>query len=143
MLRVLYRYHGQFEQTTVGRLLEDVQVSEMRPKAVRLEGEILGRGVPGAFWSPDLVLRDSTGMLFVLYRQTIPLMRFLFAITAAQDYIGQRVVIEGWYRRGLRPYVEMSKISSSEGGTTHRGHSRWVQLAMAAAAVLIGFISLS
>jgi hypothetical protein len=107
---------------------------------VRLEGEILGRGHPGAFWSPDLVLRDATGMLFVLYRQTIPLMRFLFAITAAQDYIGQRVVIQGWYRRGLRPYVEMSKISSVDGGITHRGYSRWVQLAIAAAAVLIAYL---
>jgi Zn-dependent protease with chaperone function len=143
MLRVLYRYHGQFEPATVAGLLDDVQVSEMRPRAVRLEGEILGRGQPGAFWSPDLVLRDSTGMLFVLYRQSIPLMRFLFAITAAQDYVGHRVVIDGWYRRGLRPYVEMSRISIPDDGITHRGYSRWVQLAIAAAGVLIGYAWLS
>jgi hypothetical protein len=75
----------------------------------------------------------------VLYRQSIPFMRFLFAITAAENYVGRRVVIEGWYRRGLRPYVEMSKITIPEDERSHRGYSRWVQLALAAAAVLIGY----
>ncbi len=60
-LRVSYRYRGTFEDASIGTLLEDVEVSEMRPRAVRLKGEIVGRGVPGAFWSPDLVLRDPTG----------------------------------------------------------------------------------
>jgi hypothetical protein len=111
----------------------------MRPKAVRLEGEILGRGVPGAFWSPDLVLRDSTGMIFVLYRQSIPFARFLFAMRAAETYIGRKVTIEGWFRRGLRPYVEMS-ILKGEDGSTHRAYSRWVQYVLAVLAVGIGWL---
>jgi len=117
-------------------------VSEMRPRAVRLEGEIIGRGVPGAFWSSDLVLRDTSGLMFLLYRQTIPFARFLFALTAAEACIGERVVIEGWYRRGLRPYVEMSRLTT-EAHITHRTYSRWVQLAVAAAAVTIGWIWLN
>ena len=77
----------------------------MRPRAVRLSGKIVGRGLPGAFWSPDLVLQDSTGIIFMLYRQSIPFARFLSAITDADECIGQQVEIEGWFRRGLRPYV--------------------------------------
>ena len=69
MLRISFRYRGRFEDASIGSLLEDVEVSQMRPRAVRLKGEILGRGVPGAFWSADLVLRDPTGILFILYRQ--------------------------------------------------------------------------
>ncbi len=139
ILRTWYRYHGEFQPAMIGRLIEDVEVSEMRPRAVRLEGEILGRGVPGAFWSPDLVLRDSTGMLFVLYRQSIPFARFLFAMTAAETYIGQKVTIEGWFRRGLRPYVEMSTLAG-EDGSTHRAYSRWVQYALATAAIGAGWL---
>src|SRR5690349_846124 len=113
----------------------------MRPRAVRLEGEIIGNGVPGVFWCADLILRDATGMLFVLYRQSIPLARLLFALRA-EEYIVQKVVIEGWFRRGLRPYIEMSSLMD-ENGRTHRTYSRWVQHALAAATVAVGWLWLS
>jgi heat shock protein HtpX len=142
ILRTLYRYHGEYQPAAIGRLIEDVEVSEMRPRAVRLQGEILGRGVPGAFWSPDLVLRDATGMLLVLYRQSIPFARLLFAITAAEEYIGKNVTIEGWFRRGLRPYVEMSTLSDQD-GQTRRSYSRWVQYALAALVVIVGCLWLA
>lgn len=139
MFRVAFRYRGEFQDANVGSLLEDVEVSQMRPRAVRLKGEILGRGEPGAFWSPDLVLRDSTGIIFLLYRQSIPFLRFLFAISGAENLIGQEVVVEGWFRRGLAPYVEMSKVTD-KARNTHRAYSRWVQLILAAIAVAIGWL---
>jgi heat shock protein HtpX len=141
LMRIWYRYRGDFEQATVGRLIEDVEVSQMRTRAVTLSGKILGRGVPGAFWSPDLVLQDSTGIVFVLYRPSIPFARFLFATTAAENYIDQEVVIEGWSRRGLRPYVEMSKISNAH-GESHRAYSRWIQYAGAGISLVIGVLLL-
>jgi len=137
-IRIWTRYHGTPETATIGSLIEDVEVSEMGPRAVRLKGEILGQGVPGAFWSADLVLRDATGILFVLYRQSIPLARLLFALTEAETYIGQQVEIVGWFRRGLRPYVEMSCIIG-EDGNKHRSYSRWVQYALAFAMVALGW----
>src|SRR5215207_137921 len=136
LLQISFRYRGIFENATVGALLEDVEVSQMRPRAVRLKGEIVGRGVPGAFWSPDLVLRDSTGILFVLYNQSIPLARLLFALTEAESYIGRQVEIDGWYRRGLTPYVEMSRLTG-EDDATHRAYSRWVQYVLATLAVVV------
>lgn len=139
ILRVSYRYRGKIEDASVGSLLEDVEVSQMRPRAVRLKGEIVGRGEPGAFWSPDLVLRDSTGILFVLYRQSIPFARFLFAVGEAENYIGRQVEIEGWFRRGLTPYIEMARLTG-EDGATHRAYSRWVQYLLASLAVVAGFL---
>ena len=134
ILRTRFRYYGEFAPATIGSLMADVNVSPIRPRAVRLEGEILGFGVPGAFWSPDLVLRDDTGMIFVLYRQSIPFARLIFALTNAGSYIGRKVTIEGWFRRGLRPYLEMSCLTGAD-GKTHRTRSRWIQ--HGAAAVLI------
>ncbi len=138
LLRISYRYRGRFEDTSVGSLLEDVEVSEMRPRAVRLKGRIVGRGEPGAFWSSDLVLRDPTGILFVLYRQSIPFARFLFALTEAENYIGRQVEVEGWFRRGLTPYVEMSCLTG-EDGARHYAISRWVQYLIAGSLVVAGF----
>jgi heat shock protein HtpX len=137
--RISYRYRGRFEDAAIVTLLEDVEVSQMRPRAVRLKGEILGPGVPGAFWSADLVLRDATGILFVLNRLSIPFARFVFAITEAASYIGKTVEIEGWYRRGLTPYVEMSRLTAV-GGATHRAWSRWVQYALAVGTVVAGLL---
>lgn len=137
ILRIWYRYHGDFQPETVGALLNDIEVSEMRPRAVRLNGKIIGRGVPGAFWSPDLVLQDSTGMIFMLYRQSVPFARLLFAITNADECIGQQAEIEGWFRRGLRPYIEMSRLTP-ERGEAHRAYSRWIQYAAAATCFVIG-----
>ena len=142
ILRTWYRYHGEFQNATIGTLIQDLDVSQMRARAVRLEGEIVGLGVPGVFWCPDLVLRDDTGMLFILYRQTIPFARFLFALMSADELIGKRVLIEGWFRRGLRPYVEMSALKTEE-GTTRRAWSRWVQYLLAGLAVAVGYLWLS
>ena len=140
-MRTWYRYGGEYEPANIGTLIRDTAVSQMRARAVRLEGEIVGRGVPGAFWSPDLVLRDATGMLFILYRQTIPFARLLFALNA-DEFIGQRVTIEGWFRRGSRPYVEMASLTTQD-GTTRRAWSRWVQWLLASCAMAGGYFWLS
>lgn len=137
LVRTSYRYRGDFQDASISSLLEDMEVSQMKPKAVRLRGEIVGRGLPGAFWSPDLVLRDATGIIFMLYRQSIPFARLLFAVAGVDNYIGEQVTIEGWYRRGLRPYVEMSVLKDTHGGT-RRAWSRWVQYAAELAAIAIG-----
>jgi Zn-dependent protease with chaperone function len=136
--RTWYRYRGDFAPASIGSLIQDVEVSQMLPRAVRVQGEIVGRGVPGAFWSPDLVLRDDTGMLFILYRQSIPFARLLFAWTSADMLIGQKVEIAGWFRRGLRPYIEMSSLTTAD-GVTKRAWSRWVQYAVSVAVITIGF----
>jgi Zn-dependent protease with chaperone function len=136
ILRTWYRYRSEFENAIIGGLIEDVTVSQMRARAVRVHGEIAGRGVPGAFWSPDLVLRDDTGMLFILYRQSIPFARLLFALNA-DEFIGEQVTIEGWFRRGMSPYIEMSTLATQE-GVTRRAWSRWVQYGLSAAALVAG-----
>lgn len=136
-LRIWFRYYGAPRPATIRELMEDVTVSEMRPRAVRLEGTIVGFGVPGAFWCPDLVLRDSTGLVYVLYRQWIPFARLFFALSSAQQYIGQKVVVEGWFRRGFQPYLEMSSLSKGD-GRPHRAYSRWIQYGAAAMVAAFG-----
>jgi Zn-dependent protease with chaperone function len=162
--KIAIRYHGSFAAKKVQDLLEDMGVSQMRPRAVELEGEVVGNGVPGAFWSPDLVLQDDTGMMFLYYRSSIPLGRLFFAIRSADRFIGTRVKVQGWYRRGLKPYVEIARIEATvnkaapgsgvtslfgKGGAgaplvyeqlVERSYSRWIQLAIAAVCAAVGAI---
>ncbi len=139
ILRTAYRYGGRFQSASIETLLKDLDVSQMRARPVRLKGTILGRGLPGAFWSPDLVLRDPTGIIFILYRQSIPFARFLFGVSEAEKYIGQEVEVQGWFRCGLSPYVEMSRLVGPS-HSVHRTYSRWVQYALSACAIAVGWI---
>lgn len=165
-VRIGFRYRGSFRPQKVGLLLEDLDVSEMRPRAITLTGEIIGNGLPGAFWSPDLILRDETGMIFLLCRLSTPFGRLFFALRNADRFIGEQVKVEGWYRRGLRPYVEMRRIEArvprpsraqgpislfgNKGAETEteyetivaRSYSRWIQLAVSAACTALGVLLL-
>jgi hypothetical protein len=110
--RIGFRYYGDFEPGQVKDLIADAHVSQMRPHAIEIEGEIVGHGVPGASWSPDLVLKDDTGLMFLYYRSSIPLGRLVFAMRSADRLIGEHVKVHGWYRRGLQPYIELSRIEA-------------------------------
>jgi heat shock protein HtpX len=161
--RIAFRYRGRFVRAQVGDLLEDMEVSQMRPRAVEIEGEVVGHGIPGAIWSADLVLQDATGMMFLYYRSSLPFGRMLFAIRSADRLIGERVTVRGWYRRGLKPYVEVSQVEARVStapkgrGTTRlfgdaaeaplayeqlveRSYSVWIQLALTAACAAGGMI---
>ncbi|NUQ28703.1 MAG: M48 family metalloprotease [Acidobacteriaceae bacterium] len=164
MGRIAFRYRGTFTDRKIGELLSDLEVNEMRPRAIRVQGEIVGRGIPGSFWSPDLVVRDETGFLFMLNRQSIPFARLIFGLKDADQLIGEQVTIEGWYRRGLSPYMEMATIrgevtpaAAGDGSLfgeaaiaasakripyVRRSYSRWIQLLLAALVTVIGVLGL-
>ena len=86
MLRITYRYRGSFQSSRIGDLIQDTVVSQMRPRAVELRGRSVGNGVPGALWIPDLVLKDESGMVFVLYRSSIPFARLFFVLNDADRF---------------------------------------------------------
>jgi len=161
--RIAFRYRGTFQRARVEELIDDLDASQMQPRAVEIEGEVIGEGIPGAFWCPDLVMRDETGMMFLLYRSSIPLGRLFFAIGDAHRLIGERVKVQGWYRRGLKPYIEISRIEArvsklsgekfiqifGKEGTTQpleyepiveRSYSRWIQLAASALCTALGIV---
>jgi hypothetical protein len=162
--RIAFRYRGKFVPARVGDLLEDMIVSQMRPRAVEVEGEVIGHGIPGAVWSADLVLQDETGMMFLFYRSSIPFGRLFFALRSADRLIGERVKVRGWYRRGLKPYVEVARVEAKvskarkgRGMTTlfagedaaapieyeqlvERSYSQWIQLAVTAVCVAVGTV---
>jgi hypothetical protein len=162
--RIGFRYHGTFQRSEVKDLVEDQNVSQMRPRAVEVEGEIVSRGMPGAFWSPDLMLEDETGSVFLYYRSSIPLGRLFFAFHSANRFVGERVRLQGWYRGGDQPYIELSRIeavvtrpAAEEGSLSvfrqdcqklkiqyeilaEHSYSRWIQLAVSAACTATGII---
>jgi heat shock protein HtpX len=118
VLKRWFSYNHDFQSSrTVKSLVDEIKVSRIRSIPCTLEGEIIGRGVPGLFYSEDLVLRDNTGFMIVDYRQPIRIFEFLFGWLKAEELIGRRGKAMGWYRRAPRPYLEMRKLELNDGKT--------------------------
>jgi len=111
-----YSYPGDLTgRLKVKDLLATVKVSAVRSVPGTLEGQIIGRGVPGLFYSEDLVMQDDTGFIIVDYRQPFRILEVLFGWIRAEKLIGQRGVATGWYRRSPRPHFEMRRLKLDNG----------------------------
>jgi heat shock protein HtpX len=107
--RVAYR-SDFFPEMSVSSLLKKVKVSGIRPVPCKVKGTIIGRGIPGLIWSEDFVMQDETGIIFLDYRQPIPLWDFFFGLLRRAKYNNQQAEVVGWYRRTPVPYIELRSI---------------------------------
>jgi heat shock protein HtpX len=110
-LQRLFSYRPKFDQQRkVKDLISEVKVSGVRSIPCTIEGKIIGRGVPGLFYSEDLVLQDDTGFIVLDYRQPLRLFEFLFGWLKADKLIGRQGKASGWYRRSPKPRLEMRRL---------------------------------
>jgi Zn-dependent protease with chaperone function len=141
LVRTAYAYpRGESRLRTVASLVgEEINVSHIAPVRCAVEGEIIGRGVPGLFWSDDLVLRDGSGFLTLQYRQPLGFMEFLFGWLKAQKYLGRQARVHGWYRRSPVPYIEIDRVEMLDGRDgSVRCYFVWGCVALASLLVLAG-----
>lgn len=111
-------YPTNFEETrAISSLIEEVKVSPIRSIPCTIEGKIIGRGIPGLFYSEDLALQDESGFIVVDYRQPIWLLEFLFGWLKADDLIGEEGKVMGWYRRAPAPHFEMLRFETTSGSS--------------------------
>ena len=123
ILKTLYMYKGGFEDKTVLDLVTNVKVSPIRTVPAFLEGKIVGKGIPGYYFSEDMIFQDNTGIMYVDYRFGIGLADLIFSLRTVNRLIGQRVRIKGWYRRGPSPYIQVDTIWT-ESGRRIRNYAR-------------------
>lgn len=136
LVSTAFRYPAQFLPHSVIELLGHVKVSQIRPVPAEVTGRIIGRGTPGFFLSEDLVLQDETGYILLDYRQPGAIFEWFFALFRAAELVGERVHVQGWYRRAPVPYVEISRISGEDG----RRFTSYVLHARIALALLIPLV---
>jgi Zn-dependent protease with chaperone function len=137
ILRTSYMYRGGFQQKSVLDLVTVINVSPIRPVPAIIEGRIIGKGIPGYYFSDDLFFQDDTGLLYIDYRFGLSIMDFFWAITKVNRLIGQRVRIRGWYRRGPSPYLQIDRLET-ESGKTYRNYSKHLTYAGAVIFFIIG-----
>lgn len=135
-----YHYPTDFEPATVEDLVGDPKAGPIRGRPVTLTGKIIGRGRPGLFWSEDLKLQDSTGLILLDYHQVLKLIDFLVGVFATAEKVGKEVVVEGWYRRMVVPYIELYKVHFKD--RQEKLYTAGLKKAGAAVAAVIGAVIL-
>jgi Zn-dependent protease with chaperone function len=112
IIRTLYRYPNKPpKKATILELMEDVYASPIKGRPVVLEGNIVGRGVPGLILSEDMLLQDETGLIYLNYEGLIPLLsNLMFAFLKLEKLLDRRVEACGWFIRGLNARLELNKV---------------------------------
>jgi len=100
---------------TVSELVSEVKVSRVRAVPGTLQGRIIGKGIPGLYWSEDLVLQDQSGYIVLDYRQPARLWETLFGLLRVDSLVGVEGKAQGWFRRTPRPLFELRELKLENG----------------------------
>lgn len=104
----------QFDDYSIQDLLKTFDVSHIRPIPCRIEGKVIGKADAGYVFSEHLTLKDDKGIMSLIYCQPLWIMQKIFAVFKANKFVGENVVITGWYHRANRPYLKVNTIESAE-----------------------------
>jgi len=124
----------------VTSLLERIDGSPVAGIPVEVRGQIIGRGFPGYVLSPDLVVKDESGFVTLLYRQPVPFLATLFGLFRAAQFVGEDVVARGWYRRMPGPVIELRDVEVVNGNRRARAWEWAARYAASALVVVIGLV---
>ena len=111
LIKFYYSYSYLFQNSSILGLLSRLDASPVKGIPAILKGKIIGKGIPGLFYSEDLVLDDGTSFILIDYRQPMRILEFLFGVLKADEIVGKDVEVTGWYKRGHRPYFVCNHIT--------------------------------
>ena len=101
-------YRGSFLRGNVKRCLSELEVSHVRPVAIAIQGTFTGRLSAGMAWADDYILQDATGFVACILHQPFKWLDWAWGWMYSERFIGQEVIVHGWYRRFDAPYIEIS-----------------------------------
>jgi hypothetical protein len=108
LVKLFASYRGSFLRANVKRCLSELNVSHVRPVAVAIQGTFTGRLSAGIAWADDYVLQDATGSVACILHQPFKWLDWAWGWMYSERFIGQEVIVHGWYRRFGSPYIEIS-----------------------------------
>ncbi len=136
---LLYPDFERSPETDVFTLMCDPYASPVRGRPVRLTGEAIGRGDAGYRFGSDLKFQDRTGMLFARYASRFgALGNFFFGWTQVQSLIGTPIIVVGWFRRGVAPWLDLVQLSNNQ--TTVNSYHRFWSLLLGMGAIVLGIV---
>lgn len=101
LIQIIYKFgNTKFEKRTILECMRNVYVSPIKGEPVILEGNIIGKGISGSVISEDMMLQDKTGLIFLDFAGTIPVIsNLIFGISKIQKILGKKLTATGWFFR--------------------------------------------
>jgi len=142
LYKLYFRYPTSiYPEMSVETLLQQVKVSDIRPIPCTVRGTVRGKGIPGLFFSDDLVMQDDTGIIFLDHRQPLAIWEWIWGWMRGDSMIGKEIVVQGWYRRSPMPYIEMNSFRVEN--VTRRSYLWMFRYATAVGILIIGTVLLA
>lgn len=137
---IAYPDFHRVPETDVLTLMSDPYASPLRGRPVKLQGTVVGRGNAGYIFGSDLKMQDPTGLIYLRYASRFgPLGNFLFGMTQADSFIHKDVRITGWFRRGIMPWVDFTRMDCDSKWTVTSYHRFWL-LVQGVGAIVLAFM---
>lgn len=134
------KFFGTTAETSLSlpTLLKSPTAVPVDSTTVRLEGKLLGRRGISNDLSQDLLLQTPTGMIRLhCLSKWGPIGNLFRRDICPTDLLNQTVVVTGWFRRGIVPWIDVETLRTA-GGRQHRSdHPVW-SVILAAIAALLG-----
>ncbi|MBD2386753.1 M48 family metalloprotease [Cylindrospermum sp. FACHB-282] len=105
--------------------------------SVCLVGKLLGRSGISNCLAQDLMLQTSTGLVKLHH------ISWLGQSVNPQDWIGRRITVTGWFRRGATPWIDIQTLQTQNGKTIHSLHPIWSTILAVAAQAWGAYIFLT
>jgi len=142
LYKLYFRYPTSiYPEMSVGTLLQQVKVSDIRPIPCTVKGTVRGKGVPGYIFSDDLVLQDDTGIIFLDHRQPLAIWEWIWGWLRGNSMIGKEITVQGWYRRSPMPYIEINTFTVEK--VTRKSYLWIFRYITAIAIIIVGGLMLA
>jgi Zn-dependent protease with chaperone function len=117
LLRTVYKFSAHHPvPTTILDEMRNPYASPVRGKAIALDGQIIGRGVPGFIFGEDMMFQDKTGMTFLDYISAFGFIgNLFFALGKIKRMIGEQAHATGWFFRGMSSSVALDTLVTAKG----------------------------
>ena len=131
---------NQDEPTTILEAMGDIYASPVRGRKISLEGQLVGRWIPGYIFSEDMLMQDKTGLIYVDYESRFGWIGNLFySLKKAAENIGKDVRTSGWFFRDMSSRIVADRITG-EGIDLKGGVRLWMLIGIMLMTVVSGVV---
>ena len=122
-------------------LLSDLKALPLDSQAIQLKGQLLGKSGMSNWLGQDLILQTTRGLIKLHYSDKLgPIGDLWPKINRPADFVGKPITINGWWRRGATPWIDVNTLKTENGQSINGGHPLWSTIVAFAVAIWGAYI---
>ena len=143
LLKTFYRFpNAAAADTTVLTEMRNPYASPLRGKPIAVQGQVVGKGVPGYVFGEDMMLQDKTGLIFMDYHSAFSFLgNLFFGLKKVKKLLGVPSRASGWFYRGMASSLVLKRLEVADAKPIKSYRRAW-SIAGAVCVTLIGVVVL-